>query len=183
MKMKMRFFRLVFFACVLLSIPAASLAAVTVSFQPQDTVIGVGETFSVDLLADMSNDTVLAWGLDVSFDPLVLALTGAPAIGPSWNPVPASDGDGLAGLAFPVPVTGPDVLLATLTFETLAPGLTGLSASATMGDLSEGFALLSGGFAQENFIDGSVNVVPLPATLLLFGSGLAGLFGLKRRKN
>jgi hypothetical protein len=181
MKTKMRFLRLALFAWLTLCLPAGSWAAITVYFSPQDPVVPVGETFTVDLLADMPTDTVLGWGLDVSFDPSVLSLVEPPAIGPLWTPAPFTmDGDGLAGLAFPLPITGNNILLATLKFEALDPGLSDLLAGATLGDLTEGFPLATGGFAQVNYTAGSVNAVPVPGALLLFGSGLAGLLEIGR---
>lgn len=153
---------------------------VSVFFQPQDSSAEVGAPFSVDLLANIP-DPVLGWGLDVTFNTSVISLTGV-TVASQWSPAAAADGDGLAGLAFPLPVSGDNVLLATLSFDALTQGATTLEASATVGDLTEGFPLASGGFAEVIYTPGSVEVVPLPAAVWLFGSGLLGLIGVARRK-
>ncbi|MBI4791729.1 MAG: hypothetical protein HY789_03115 [Deltaproteobacteria bacterium] len=111
MKTKMRFLRLAVFAWLTLFLPAGSSAAITVYFSPLDAIVSAGETFSVDLMADLPTESVLGWGLDVSFDPSVIAMEEPPAIGPLWTAAPFTmDGDGLAGLAFPLPLTGNSIL-------------------------------------------------------------------------
>jgi len=161
-------------------IPASS-GAVTVSFLPSDSVVALGDTFSVDIVADFT-DPVLGWGLDVSFDTSILALNGSPTISPLWTPTFAPDGDGLAALAFSNPVSGTGVLLATLSFDAIDFGTSDLMASVTMGDLSEGFPLVTGGFDNLTVVAGSVTAVPIPAAVWLFGSGLIGLIGIARRR-
>ncbi len=165
-------------------IPAISWSLpVTVSLDPLDSIVKVGDIFTVDLVADIP-EPVLGWGLDISFDPDTLSLVGTPIIGPSWISASAPDGDGLAGLAFPFPAAGIDILLATLSFEALALGTSPLVASVTPGDFTEGFPLVfpPGSFAKVAFIDGSVSPVPEPATILLLTSGLAGLGVFGRKK-
>lgn len=91
-------------------------ADVTVRFDPTDSVVGLGDVFTVDIIADIP-DPVLGWGLDVAFDPSILSQVGLPAIGSSWIGAPTLDGDGLGGLAFPFPIVGSDVRSATLTLS------------------------------------------------------------------
>ena len=153
-------------------------APVSVFFQPQDSSVQVGANFSVDLMANIP-DPVLGWGLDVDFDTSIVRRAGV-TVGSQWSPATAADGDGLAGLAFPLPISGDNVLLAELSFDALAQGVTALEASATLGDLTEGFALASGGFAEVIYTPGSAAVVPIPAAAWLFGSGLLGLVGIAR---
>jgi prepilin-type processing-associated H-X9-DG protein len=178
--------KMLFLLSMICIIPANSWGLpVTVSFDPLDSIVDIGDILAVDLIADIP-DPVLGWGLDVSFDPAILSLDGAPTIGSSWATAIAPDGDGLAGFAFPLPVSGNGITLATLNFEVLTLGTSPLIASVTPGDLSEGFPLAfpapPGSFANVNFVDGSVSPVPEPATIMLLASGLAGLGVFGRRK-
>lgn len=174
--------KLVYLLFLIGQAPAAGWALpITVSFDPQHSTATVGDTIAVDLVADIA-DPVLGWGLDVAFDAALLSLVGSPVIGPDWLPAAAtSDGDGLAGLAFPTALTGDAVLLATLNFLLLDAGTSSLAASVTVGDLTEGFALgppaPPGSFAELVFVDGSVTVAE-PGTLLLLLAGIVALAAL-----
>jgi hypothetical protein len=170
-------------ACLL---PISSGAMpINVSFTPSASVVYVGDTFTIDLVADIP-DPVLGWGLDVAFNPAILSQVDLLIADPPWSAGFAPDGDGLVGLTFPLPVVGVGVPLATLTFRAIAPGLSTLVASITADDLTEGFPLAPpaspGSFAEVNFTDGSVNVIPVPATFALISLGLAVLGFERHRK-
>ena len=156
-----------------LTVPAAAgLVDVTVRFDPPEQTVQVGDTFTVGLVADITLP-VLGWGLDVSLVPSDLVTpSGLPSIGPLWVPAYSSDGDGLAGLAFPDSVVGSGVLLATLTYHADAVGIADLLASVTSEDGTEGFALDPTGFASVRFDPGEVTVMPEPAGLLLLANGV-----------
>ncbi len=184
-------------ASVLLAFVAAPTWAlpITVSFEHADFSVAVGESIAVDVVADIP-DPVIAFGVDLTFDDTLLKLTNT-VFGSDWTPVPpVSDGEGFGALltpTFPPPpppggILGTDLLLLTLTFEALAPGSSPLQLSATPGDLSEGFALATGGFAEVNFVPGTVDIVsenpvpvpePTPGALML--AGLVALFAHRRR--
>ncbi len=152
--------------------------AVNAWIEPANQTRLLGGMFSISIRADLP-DPVLGWGLDISYDHSVLTMVGMPAIGPLWAGGFAPDGDGLAGLAFPTGAHGSSVLLATLNFSAAATGQTDLTLSVTPGDLKEGFALDPTGFAIASFQPGHLEVLPEPATALLFG--IAALV-LTRRK-
>ena len=173
----------------LLAASTADAALIDVYFEPTETEVTPEETFTVSLLADIPLTlSVLGWGLDVEYDTSVLSLDGV-TIGPSWIPAPPApnlDGDELAGLAFPLPISGLGILLANLDFSGSSAGATTLTIGATLGDFTEGFALgppaFPGSFADFEGQSAVVGVVPEPATLALFGIGAGALCLLQARR-
>jgi len=59
-------------------------------------------------------------------------------------------------------------------------GLALLDLGITLGDLTEGFALIPTGFDTVAFTGSQVQITPEPSTCLLFGSGLAVLARRRR---
>lgn len=173
-------------ACVvvLLAGVRADGALVVVRFEPTAQTVNLGDTFSVDIVADIDTP-VVGWGLDQAVvNPGMLSISAPFTIGPSWLPATAADGDGLAGLASPLPpvngsVMGLGVVLATLSFSADAVGSTALLTSVTPNDLTEGFALDPTGFANVTFEPGQITVIPEPSSLMLF---IIGCVLIRRRR-
>lgn len=159
-------------AALLGLLASPGLADILVSVDPayQEVNIAAG-TATVDLLADIPEaDAIIAFGMDL--DVLGGSVSFADFTpGPLFNaPAGTPDGDGIAGFITPFddPVWGGGVVLGTATLSLDALGLSGLTPGATVGDLTEGFALVAPGeFATAVYTGGEINVVPEPAALAL----------------
>jgi hypothetical protein len=166
---------------VLLLWTGSAAAESSVRIETASPTAVLGSSFDVRIVVDLSLP-VVGWGLDLGFDPAILSLDAAPIIGPDWVGVFAPDGDGLSGLTPSVGISGTDILLATLSFTADSLGTSALLLSVTAGALTEGFALDPSGFDSIVFTNGLVEVVPEPATGLLFAGALValGLIGRAR---
>lgn len=176
-----------------LAAAAPASAVVTVYAVPaqQSVDISLGTT-TVDIYADIpNNEAVIGFGFDVTLAGTSVSLNTPPAIGGTWDPVLAPDGDGLAGASpFPGNAVFGTVLLATLTFDLDALGVTSLVLSDSNpqgpgGDLTEGFPLNpppAGAYADVVYTNVPLNyieVTPEPASLALLA---LGSLALRRRR-
>ena len=163
-------------------------ADIIVDFNPYDAYIyGIGNTVDVDIIATIPEaDAIVGWGMDIVVDdPSIADITNVAINEVLFDAAFSVDDDGLAGL---VPtggnVWGTEIVLATLTFTAydgydIWTDIWGWDDNPT--DLTEGFALVEGGFANVNYVTGFVNVeIPEPASLALFGLGALAL--LRRRR-
>jgi hypothetical protein len=135
-------------------------AQVSLSFDPASPTVASGGAISARLLANIPNP-IIGYGLDLQFDSVALSFDSL-EVGPSWFSATSANGSPLVGLAFPGPVSGPDVVLATLHFHVnqgQCRGTTTLSVNAKPDDLTEGFALVTGGFADFSPASADVSLV------------------------
>jgi len=158
-----------------------AMATVVVSVQPatQSPWLSWGTT-TVNIVADIpENEAIVGWGLDVGLVGTSVSFGSADVtIASPFDAAPTHDGDGLAGLLLPPASSfGNGVLLATITLTLNHLGVTDLVPGITAGDLAEGFLMTNNQFAPVQFVPGSVNVIPEPASLALLG-----LVALLRRR-
>ncbi|HEC97311.1 MAG TPA: PEP-CTERM sorting domain-containing protein [Nitrospirae bacterium] len=174
----------------LMSLPAQAFP--TVSLNLMDTDIYVGENFDMQVLVDGDNINLelLSFGFDVNTTGSVFTYDGYKVEtgfddDSFWVP-PA-----VAGSAFPG-IADDNVLLATLSFTALDVGTGSVEALGLTDNLFYGLAyemdpVTTGWYDIDASRDikiksAPVAPVPEPATIILIGTGLAGLAGFKRKR-
>ena len=173
----------------------AVASVITVTIEPAAQIVNISDgSFTVELRADIPvEDEIRGWGLD--FDIITPGIVGASTTfslnAALFDSFSSPDGDDIGGL---VPFAdsalfGTDVLLGTMTMSIDGLGTTALSLTDdnppphTGGDLSEGFLLEpppASEFADVVYVDGSVTVIPEPATLAALT--LAAIGFIRRRR-
>lgn len=202
--------KIIYFSCVLtllLLTPLASNAdSVTSSlrFSPINQIYSAGDTIYVDLYADiLEADAIFGFSFDLSFDGGITFISSVGdggtyliysgfALNGSLFETPSlplfDDGDSISGLVplFDDDVWGNNIKLGTFSFSAPTSGVLGVEtitlypAVGNYGNWGE-----EGLIGQRAFMPNNPTVqiapVPEPATMFLFGTGLATLFGLRRK--
>ncbi len=192
-------FKKQFFVCliaVLGFLQWGAVSAATLSFDPSSQSVALGDPVSVDLrISGLGGDILSGFDLEISFDDSILSFQ-------SFTVGPGPTGLDPFGLDFGALSYGFDLgfgtaavgdlsletdavlqatqldsfVLGTLNFDTLSYGTSALSVTG---------GLLVGANASPlgmQVVDGSVSVVPVPAAIWLFGTGLVGLAGFSKRR-
>ncbi len=141
-------------------------------------------------LGDGMDPSVGSFDLDVTYDTSVLAATGVtfgPHLGDGIESIQSFDLSSpglidLAEISFLFDLSGQpaNFTLATLLFDTVAPGISPMNFTQTL--VSDAFgsslALSHVGGAEVTVM----NPIPAPSAMVLFGTGLAGLVAWRMRK-
>jgi len=166
----------------------SSASAATISFSNPGIVSGPFDLVvtATDLFAgrgrDVSTDAIVSYGFtivtgnQISFD-------GATS-GPLFDPVTSVPGltvfASASGLGI-FPGTPEPLVLATLHFSVVSPGLSFISITSNLNNAFAGLQYLNAPVAERIFAQVNANVVPEPATLVLSLSGLIGLAAARTR--
>ena len=168
-----------------LAAPAGATGALV--FSPTESNALVGQTVVVEVRGQGFSDFVVGGGFDLAFDPTVLSLSSVEIDTAEWefitNPGSIDNSAGTLTAvwfnAFADPLPTGNFPIATLRFDAVAPGMATLNllANADFPFVSDLVELIDVDFSQQ----GSVSVVPEPATWAHVALGLALLPWLRRR--
>ena len=179
------------FGFCLLGLATNTTSAATLSILPESTDVAVGSTVPPLTISGADfTQPVDGVGVTVSWNPTILGYTGTTFVNPPWDTTYIDDSSSANGIINAILAgssqtdgAGTDFSLAQLNFTALSIGSTDVLIGASGGGcvtgacgvFSEGTELLT------DYAPATVNVVPIPAAVWLFGSGLLGLFGTARR--
>ncbi len=134
---------------------------ILVNGSPEKNSVTVDEPFTLKISANITRN-ILGFSFDLLFDPALLALSEVRIADP-FLPLPSRDGDDLAGLAYPLDVTGLNVELASVKFVPLAPGMAEIIVGTTPDDPTEGFPEYAiGHWSELQTVPAVVTIEPLP---------------------
>lgn len=166
-------------------------ASVDMGFSPQfSNAISINQIFTLDIMGTFNSDAgeaLVGGALDMFYDSTILSVNSVTLNTPVDFGSSSGTIDNLTGSVNTIgfaSFTG--VADGVFNFATIEFEATGFGTSALMlqnsNDLIFEWANGVGDLVNFNSIDGSVRVVPLPASLWLLLSGIIGLVSIVRRK-
>lgn len=184
---------------VAVALVAEAAAAATIGFEPTSQTVDLGDPVSVDIVvSDLGGEIVSAYDLDILYDPGVLSAVqvsfGSGLGDPAAFEVLESSDLGTPGVVDLAQLSllsdaellalqgGDEVLLATLSFGTVAPGTTSLAfAFDAVNDIKGANAQVLDVIDEAGSVEVSGAVIPEPSAALLFGIGSV-LIGWRRSR-
>lgn len=192
-------------ALLLASMPGS---AATLSVYPASSTVTLGSSVNVALniagLGDHTAPSLSTFDLDLGFDPAILsyssAVFGGPVLGDQLDLFGLGFGVGSVFWDTPAPGTvkffevsldsiddlnslqAGSFTLLTLTFDTIGIGNSPLNLSINaLGDANGDYLAADTNNSSLTVAGSTVNAVPIPASWLLFASGMLGMGALNKR--
>ena len=164
------------FFCTLLAVIACKVQAATVTFGPDSTNVALASTFTLEIVGYDFTGTE-GGGASFTFDATVLQVNSITIDDGVWGIYDAAGTidnvngsvEGIAVAAFNDP--GTQFTVATIEFEAIGYGTSMLILEEN--PLNPWAS--AGSVITPTLIDGLVTVVPVPAAIWLFGTGVLGL--------
>jgi len=164
------------------------LHAATISWGTMSNPVSAGDAFTLDIIGTDFFTNVDGGGVEISFDAAVLSVLSVTIDETVWDfDVGVRPGtinnvsgtiEGIMVNAFSA-VTG-DFTVASIEFQVLKEGSSLLSITEFgLNPFASAGSVINPQFSSTTF---ETTVVPVPAAVWLFGSGLIGLIGFARRK-
>lgn len=176
-----------------ISLAAMGASAADIFLTPASPTVNIGDTLTLTVQGANFTDLMTSGGVTVTWDPTVLSLTSseldlASTLPVGFIPLTNTVGSGTLNLSAGTfgAAIGPAFDFFSMDFTALPPG--GVSNVAVglgvNGNWQDGLGLsIPNADVSYTGATVTVNEVPLPAAVWLFGTGLLGLAGVARRRN
>ncbi|OAI06147.1 cohesin domain-containing protein [Methylomonas methanica] len=165
-------------------VSATVIATSVVKFSHGESInVSAGDTFTVDLIGENFLNGPDGAAFSLSWNPGVLSYVGTAIANSPWDSSFISDGNAGAGvidyvfLGKSVGNAGTNFALASFTFSVLGNQGESSALSLSIDPFNSGFVSPGALPINTSFIGSQVQVVPVPAAVWMFATGLAGLMG------
>ncbi|MCG7986095.1 MAG: hypothetical protein JAY64_13740 [Candidatus Thiodiazotropha weberae] len=164
--------------------------AATVNITPDAPEYHINDTVTLSIDGSDFTESVDGAGITLSWDPSRLAYIGTTIDNPPWDTQSYIDTNAVNGTLDRIFVgstsgAGTEFALADITFTAFALGATEVLIGTSGGGCVPGACGIFSvnGELLTSYAPAEVNIIPIPAAVWLFGSGVLGLLGFMRQRH